>query len=134
MDQAKVDAMTERIVNDVNGAMSCLNVYLGHRLGLFEALADSATTLDGLAARGQACHALPVLRHERIEEHETADRLGHLLGDAGNDGTAIGVADQHDVVEALPLDHVDDVGDVSGEIDPWRRPGASARRALSWWA
>jgi hypothetical protein len=62
-------------------------------------------------------HALAVLRHEGIEEHETADRLGHLLGDAGNDGTAIGVADQHDIAEALPLDHVHDVGDVS---DMWR--------------
>ena len=41
MDQAKVDAMTERIVHDVNAAMSCLNVYLGHRLGLFQAIADT---------------------------------------------------------------------------------------------
>jgi 2-polyprenyl-3-methyl-5-hydroxy-6-metoxy-1,4-benzoquinol methylase len=41
MDQAKVDAMTERIAHDVNAAMSCLNVYLGHRLGLFQAIADT---------------------------------------------------------------------------------------------
>src|SRR5262249_33237760 len=41
MDQAKIDALAERIVSDVNGAMSCLNVYVGHRLGLFQALADA---------------------------------------------------------------------------------------------
>jgi 2-polyprenyl-3-methyl-5-hydroxy-6-metoxy-1,4-benzoquinol methylase len=54
MDQAKIDALTERIVNDVNGAMSCLNVYLGHRLGLFQALSDAgpATPLDLAAKTG----------------------------------------------------------------------------------
>src|SRR5438876_385751 len=36
---------------------------------------------------------------------------------AGDDGAAIGMADQHDVLEALPFDHVDDVGDVGREID-----------------
>jgi SAM-dependent methyltransferase len=44
MDQAKIDAMTERIVREVNAAMSCLNVYVGHRLGLFQAMADAGTT------------------------------------------------------------------------------------------
>jgi 2-polyprenyl-3-methyl-5-hydroxy-6-metoxy-1,4-benzoquinol methylase len=41
MDQAKIDAMGQRIVNDVDAAMSCLNVYLGHRLGLFQAIVDA---------------------------------------------------------------------------------------------
>ena len=46
-----------------------------------------------------------------------ADVLVHLLGDARDDDAAIGVADQHDVLEPLPFDHVDDVGHVGGEID-----------------
>jgi 2-polyprenyl-3-methyl-5-hydroxy-6-metoxy-1,4-benzoquinol methylase len=51
MDQGKIDAMTERIVSDVNGAMSCLNVYLGHRLGLFQALADAGPVTSHELAR-----------------------------------------------------------------------------------
>jgi len=65
-----------------------------------------------VAARGVA-----VRRHEGIEEHDRADRIAHLLGDARDDHAAIGVADQHDVVEVLPFDHVDDVGNVGREID-----------------
>jgi ubiquinone/menaquinone biosynthesis C-methylase UbiE len=41
MDQGKVEALTDRIVGDVGAAMTCLTTYLGHRLGLFRALAES---------------------------------------------------------------------------------------------
>ncbi len=40
MDQEKVDAFAERIFGEVNAAMSCLNLYLGHRLGLYQAIVD----------------------------------------------------------------------------------------------
>ena len=38
MDGAKLEKFTERIMSDVNAAMSCLNLYIGHRLHLFKAL------------------------------------------------------------------------------------------------
>jgi len=36
MDQSKVDSFVERLIVDLNAGMSCLNLYLGHRLGLFQ--------------------------------------------------------------------------------------------------
>jgi 2-polyprenyl-3-methyl-5-hydroxy-6-metoxy-1,4-benzoquinol methylase len=52
MDQQKLDALAERIFNEVNAAMSCLNLYLGHRLGLFRAVADTGPVTPGeLATR-----------------------------------------------------------------------------------
>jgi hypothetical protein len=33
MDQQKLDALAERIFNEVNAAMSCLNLYLGQNVG-----------------------------------------------------------------------------------------------------
>jgi 2-polyprenyl-3-methyl-5-hydroxy-6-metoxy-1,4-benzoquinol methylase len=41
MDQAKVDAFAERLLGEVNAATSCLNLYLGHRLGLYGAMAEA---------------------------------------------------------------------------------------------
>ncbi len=41
MNQEKVDAFAERIFGEVNAAMSCLNLYLGHRLGLYQSIADA---------------------------------------------------------------------------------------------
>ncbi|MFQ5944546.1 MAG: class I SAM-dependent methyltransferase [Anaerolineales bacterium] len=43
MDQKKVDAFAERLLNEVNAAVSCLNLYLGHRLGLYQAMADAGS-------------------------------------------------------------------------------------------
>ena len=62
----------------------------------------------------------PVVGHEGVEEHDRGDRRLRLLGHAGHNHAAIGVADQHNAAETLPLDHVDDVGDVSCEIHVWR--------------
>ena len=48
MDEKKVEACVDRLFNEMNAGMSCLNLYVGHRLGLFQALADagSATSRD----------------------------------------------------------------------------------------
>jgi 2-polyprenyl-3-methyl-5-hydroxy-6-metoxy-1,4-benzoquinol methylase len=51
MDQTKVDAFAERIFGEVLTAMAVLNVYLGHRLGLFGALAEGPATPAELAKR-----------------------------------------------------------------------------------
>jgi 2-polyprenyl-3-methyl-5-hydroxy-6-metoxy-1,4-benzoquinol methylase len=51
MDEQKIESFSERILTDVNSAMSCLNVYVGHQLGLFRALADSGTVTPGELAK-----------------------------------------------------------------------------------
>ena len=38
MNQQKVDQLAERIVNETNSAVSCLTLYLGHNLDLFNSL------------------------------------------------------------------------------------------------
>jgi ubiquinone/menaquinone biosynthesis C-methylase UbiE len=40
MDMQKIEALTDRILNDINAAMSCLNLYIGHRLDLFRTLVE----------------------------------------------------------------------------------------------
>jgi ubiquinone/menaquinone biosynthesis C-methylase UbiE len=44
MNQQKIDQLTERILNETLSAMSCLNLYLGHRLNLFQSIAESGPT------------------------------------------------------------------------------------------
>ena len=52
MNQEKIDTFAERLFNEVNAAMSCLNLYLGHRLGLYQTIADvGSTTPPELAQR-----------------------------------------------------------------------------------
>ena len=51
MDQTKIDAFAERIFGEVLTAMAVLNVYLGHRLGLFRALMEGPATPAELAKR-----------------------------------------------------------------------------------
>jgi len=41
MNQQKVESFAERILTEVNSSLSCLNVYLGHKLGLFKNLAET---------------------------------------------------------------------------------------------
>jgi SAM-dependent methyltransferase len=43
MNHKKVNDFSERIIDEINTALSCLNLYLGHRLGLFEALAKAGS-------------------------------------------------------------------------------------------
>jgi 2-polyprenyl-3-methyl-5-hydroxy-6-metoxy-1,4-benzoquinol methylase len=38
MEVEKLEKFTDRVMSDVNAAMSCLNLYIGHRLNLFQAL------------------------------------------------------------------------------------------------
>ena len=38
MNQQKVDQLAERIINETNSAISCLTLYLGHKLDLFNSL------------------------------------------------------------------------------------------------
>lgn len=52
LDRPKLDAFCERIGNELNAALSFLNLYLGHRLGLFGALDEAGpVTTEDLAAR-----------------------------------------------------------------------------------
>ena len=48
MEEKKVEACADRLFNEMNAGMSCLNLHVDHRLGLFQALADagSATSRD----------------------------------------------------------------------------------------
>jgi len=54
LDETKVGALGERILDEVNAGMSCLNLYVGHRLGLFRALqgAGDVTPADLTALTG----------------------------------------------------------------------------------
>ena len=38
MNQHKVDQLAERIINETNAGVSCLTLYLGHKLNLFNSL------------------------------------------------------------------------------------------------
>ena len=40
MNQQKVDQLAERIINETNSAISCLTLYLGHKLDLFNSLKE----------------------------------------------------------------------------------------------
>ncbi len=51
MDQQKIDGFAERIFNEVNGAMSTLNLYLGHRLNLYKAIADAGAVTPSQLAK-----------------------------------------------------------------------------------
>lgn len=51
MDQQKAEAFAERIFTDLNAGMSCLSLYLGYQLGLFETLSQSGAATPGELAR-----------------------------------------------------------------------------------
>src|SRR6185436_9758212 len=40
MNQQEVDQLAERIINETNSAISCLTLYLGHKLDLFNSLKE----------------------------------------------------------------------------------------------
>ncbi len=54
IDETKIEALGERILGEVNAGMSCLNLYVGHRLGLFKALqgAGDVTPADFMGLTG----------------------------------------------------------------------------------
>ena len=66
---------------------------------------------------GKVEPALAVLRFERVEPDDRGDAVSDLLQRAGARPPAVGVHDQADVLEVLPFEHVDEVGDVGVEID-----------------
>lgn len=41
MDKKKTDDFSNRILNEINSGLSCLNLYLGHKLKLFEKMGES---------------------------------------------------------------------------------------------
>lgn len=52
MDETRIDGFSGRLLTEVNAALSCLNLHLGHRLGLYKAMADAGpVTVAELAAR-----------------------------------------------------------------------------------
>ena len=52
MNQQKVDQLAERIINETNSAISCLTLYLGHKLDLFNSLKETGPmTSSELAAK-----------------------------------------------------------------------------------
>ena len=55
VDQTKVDALAERIFGEINGAMSLFNLYLGHKLGLFRAMADAGPLSSAGLAEKSGC-------------------------------------------------------------------------------
>ena len=54
MDNAKVESFQERLFTELNGAMSCLSIYIGHELGLFDVLSKSGPiTSQDFASRAR---------------------------------------------------------------------------------
>ena len=73
--------------------------------------------LQRLAAelRGEVDAALAVLRLERVEPDDRGDAVADLLERAGARPAAIGMHHEADVLQVLPFEQVDDVGDVGVE-------------------
>ena len=55
MDRQTIEAFAERIYTELNTAVSFLNLYVGDRLGLFEALAESGPTTPAELALRTGC-------------------------------------------------------------------------------
>ena len=79
MDEAKVDAFAERLLTEVNAALSCLNLYLGHRLGLYRAMADAGPVTPAELA-GRTGYNERYLR-EWLECLAAGDYIEHEPGD-----------------------------------------------------
>ena len=41
MNQLKIEHLSERILNEINSAMNCLSLYIGHKLDLFNILRNT---------------------------------------------------------------------------------------------
>ena len=70
-----------------------------------------------IAGPVRLCGTVAVVRQKGVEENDRAYGGRYFFSDAGNDETAVGVPAQHDVGQPLPFHHIDDVGDVGGDID-----------------
>ena len=65
----------------------------------------------------QTEQAVAVAGHEGVEVDEVADPVGDVGEAAGHHHPAVGEAEQHDAVEVLVEDVVDDVAHVGAEVD-----------------
>src|SRR5476649_1618023 len=70
---------------------------------------------------------LAVPRHGGIEIDETPDATRRLLGDGGYDGSAVTVADEHNVAKVLEFQHAKDIRDMRLKPDL----GAEQMRSLT---
>jgi ubiquinone/menaquinone biosynthesis C-methylase UbiE len=50
MEKADADSFAERVLDEINTSMSVMNLYLGHRLGLFRKMVDSGPVTSGTLA------------------------------------------------------------------------------------
>jgi hypothetical protein len=75
--------------------------------------------LECLSSLGgdQIEHRLPVLRHEGVQIDDECDPVRYAIGDSGDDGPGRTVAYDHDVVQRLQRQHVDDIGDMDVKAD-----------------
>ena len=78
-------------------------------------VADADARRLGLAR--QRCQRLAVAGDERVEVHEVTDAIGDVLQRPRHHHTAVGIPEQHDAVEILVEDLVDDIVDVRAERD-----------------
>ena len=60
---------------------------------------------------------LPVLGHERVDIDQLRDKVARAIGDASRDHAAIAMADQHDVTQIFIFDDVEDVLNMSLQVD-----------------
>lgn|GEM_PF-2276997 len=78
MDPQKIDALAERLLGDVNASMTTLNVYVGHRLGLWWALARAGAVTPAALASATGCAERYV--RESLECMTVNDLVDHQPG------------------------------------------------------
>ncbi len=68
-------------------------------------------------AREQIDHGLTVLRHESVQVDEPGDALRHAVGDSRGDHPAVAVADEHETLQPLEFDDLQQVLDMGIQVD-----------------
>ena len=69
-----------------------------------------------------------MFRDEGIDVDQVTDAPARLLGDTGDDQSAIAVADEHDIVEILSVQEIDHIPNVRVERHMLReRPGVGSQ-------
>jgi hypothetical protein len=97
MDDTKVKALQERLFTELNGAMSILNMYIGDKLGMFTALAETGpTTAQGFAEKTE-------LNERYIREWLECMAAGQYLDYDGSTST-FSLSPEHALVFTSP-DH-----------------------------
>ena len=90
-------------------------------------------TLLESAVRGPLTEAAPTPEDEALHDLAKAlDARARLVGDAGRDHAAIGMAQQNDVLQVLELQNVQNVLDVRRQVDVGpRQMGALAKARIA---